>query len=171
MVEVIRNRIVELRRVRAGDLLPSPHNWRTHNRRQIRLVRQMLARVGYVQPLMARETDRGLELVDGHLRAGLDPDQVVPVLIVDLNDVEARETLATFDPIKAMVEVDHEAFQRLLDEVEQGMPKADLAGLGGSARKSLSQRPDGNIPISITTEVECPHCGQHFLHEDGVVAG
>ena len=46
----IRDRIKELRRVRAGDLRPHPKNWRTHPENQHNALRGMLAEVGYVDP-------------------------------------------------------------------------------------------------------------------------
>ena len=61
----IRNRVVELRMVRAGDLLPDPRNWRRHPQAQRDALRSMLGRVGNAD---------GLMLVDGHLRADLESD-------------------------------------------------------------------------------------------------
>ena len=96
----IRDRIKELRRVRAGDLRPHPKNWRTQPEEQQNALRGILAEVGYVDALMVRELpDGSLQIVDGHLRAETTPDSDVPVLIVDLNDAEAEKVLATFDPL------------------------------------------------------------------------
>jgi hypothetical protein len=62
----IRDRIKELRRVRAGDLRPHPKNWRTHPEEQQNALRGILAEVGYVDALMAREMpDGSLQIVDG----------------------------------------------------------------------------------------------------------
>lgn len=116
-----RDRIRELRRVRAGDLLPSPHNWRTHPKAQEEALRGVLAEVGYADAVIARELpDGALELLDGHLRAGLAPDQVVPVLVVDLDDAEAAKLLATLDPLGAMAEADPEKLTELLREIDTG---------------------------------------------------
>jgi len=96
----IRDRIKELRRVRAGDLRPHPKNWRTQPEEQQNALRGILAEVGYVDALMVRELpDGSLQIVDGYLRAETTPDSDVPVLIVDLNDAEAEKVLATFDPL------------------------------------------------------------------------
>ena len=66
----IRDRVKELRRVRASDLRPSPHNWRVHPPTQREALRAVLDEVGYAGALLARElADGSLELVDGHLRA------------------------------------------------------------------------------------------------------
>ena len=69
----IRDRIKELRRVRASELLPNPKNWRTHPVAQQDALRGVLAEVGYADALIARETPEGLMLVDGHLRAETTP--------------------------------------------------------------------------------------------------
>ena len=76
-----RDRVVELRRVRAGELLDHPRNWRTHPKRQREAIRSVLTEIGYADALIAREQDGRLVLIDGHLRRSLHPDQVVPVLV------------------------------------------------------------------------------------------
>lgn len=81
----IRDRIKELRRVRAGDLVPNPKNWRKHPESQQNALRGVLAEIGYADALIVRELPDGrLMIVDGHLRAETTPDQIVPVLVVDL---------------------------------------------------------------------------------------
>ncbi len=65
----IRDRIRELRRVRASELRPNPRNWRTHPQTQRDALCGVLAEIGYADALLARElTDGSLELIDGHLR-------------------------------------------------------------------------------------------------------
>lgn len=99
----IRDRIKELRRVKAADLRPNPRNWRTHPQEQQDALRGILAEVGFADALLARELpDGSLELVDGHLRAETTPDLEVPVLVLDLNEAEAAKVLATLDPLAAM---------------------------------------------------------------------
>ena len=110
----IRDRIKELRRVKASDLLPNPKNWRTHPVAQQDALRGVLAEVGYADALIARETPDGLMLVDGHLRAETTPDSDVPVLILDINEAEADLMLATLDPLAAMAGRDEERVSELL---------------------------------------------------------
>ncbi len=101
----IRDRIKSLRRVRAGDLRPNPKNWWTHPQAQQDAMRGVLAEIGYADALLARELpDGSLELVDGHLRADLDPEQKVPVLVLDVTAAEAAKMLITLDPLAAMAE-------------------------------------------------------------------
>src|SRR5215213_3709599 len=114
----IRDRIKELRRVRATDLRPNPRNWRLHPPEQQDALRGLLAEVGYAGALLARELDDGtLELIDGHLRAETTPNSVVPVLVLDVDESEADKILLTYDPLASMATVSDENLQKLLAEV------------------------------------------------------
>tara|TARA_Y100000310_G_scaffold298630_1_gene332728 strand:+ start:23 stop:589 length:567 start_codon:yes stop_codon:yes gene_type:complete len=113
----IKDRIKELRRVKASELLPNPKNWRTHSETQRNALRGVLADVGYADALLARETDDGLMLVDGHLRAEVTPDSDVPVLVLDIDEAEADLMLATLDPLAAMAGRDEERLTELLSTV------------------------------------------------------
>ena len=75
---LIKDRIVELRRVEASTLLPDPKNWRRHPPAQAVALRTVLAEVGWADACLARQTDRGLVLIDGHLRRGLLPMRWYP---------------------------------------------------------------------------------------------
>ena len=108
------NRVKELRNVRAGDLIPDKRNWRVHPTGQRKALEEVLSTVGFAAAAIARETDQGLVLVDGHLRADLDEDQVIPVLIVDLDEEEAATVMATMDPLSQMAEIDTDALQALV---------------------------------------------------------
>jgi len=128
----IRDRIKDLRRVRAGDLRPNPRNWRTHPQAQQDALRGVLAEVGYADALLARELpDGALELVDGHLRADLDPEQLVPVLVLDVDEAEAAKLLATLDPLAALAKADSPKLEALLRELQTQTPalQAMLDGL------------------------------------------
>jgi len=115
----IRDRIKELRRVRADSLRPNPRNWRTHPQRQRDVLRGVLAEIGYADALLARELPDGtLELVDGHLRAETTPKAEVPVLVVDLTDEETAKLLAVLDPLAGLAETNHDALSDLLGRVE-----------------------------------------------------
>lgn len=122
----IRDRIKELRRVRAAELIPNPKNWRTHPARQQDALRAILAEVGYADALLAREVaGRGLMLIDGHLRAETTPDAIVPVLVLDLDESEADKLLATLDPLAGLAETDSAKIEHLLATV-----KTESAALG-----------------------------------------
>jgi hypothetical protein len=75
-----RDRIKELRRVPARELVANPRNWRKHPAAQAQALRAVLEEVGYADVLLAREMPDGrLMLIDGHLRVETTPDQNVPV--------------------------------------------------------------------------------------------
>ncbi len=112
------DRVVELRRVPAGELLANPKNWRKHPEARARALRSMLDDVGYADALLARETPEGLILIDGHLRKDTTPDQDVPVLVLDVDEAEADKLLATLDPLAGMAVADGEALARLLEGAE-----------------------------------------------------
>ena len=115
----VRDRIKELRRVPAAELIPNPKNWRVHPEAQQDGLRAMLERVGYADAVIARETDAGLVLIDGHLRAETTPDAIVPVLVTDLTEAEADEVLATLDPLAALAEPNVDQLAQLLSGIEE----------------------------------------------------
>ena len=117
----IRDRIRELRRVPASELLPNPKNWRTHPKAQQDALRGVLAEVGMADAVLARELpDGSLMLIDGHLRAETAADAKVPVLILDVTEAEADKLLATLDPLAAMAESDAAKLDELLRNVDTG---------------------------------------------------
>lgn len=159
----IRDRVKELRRVRASELAPNPRNWRTHPDAQRDALRGVLAEIGYAGALLARELDDGrLELVDGHLRAEMTPDSLVPVLVLDVSEEEALKVLLTHDPLSAMAEVDAERLGELLDTCEIKSPYvvamlADLEESVFTASEDLEpyERDEVPIPESFQVVVEC----------------
>jgi len=64
----IRDRIKELRRVKAKDLLPNPKNWRRHPKEQAEALRGLLTEVGYADALLARELPGGKLIRDKPVR-------------------------------------------------------------------------------------------------------
>ncbi len=149
----IRDRVVELRRVKASELIANPKNWRTHPDAQKAAMRGILAEVGYVDALMARELPGGtLQLIDGHLRADVSPDAIVPVLVVDLDEAEAAKVLATFDPLAAMAETNAVALDELLRELDVGDAALQemLAGLADDA--GLYQQLEGATAGEVTED-------------------
>src|SRR5439155_24155857 len=105
----VRDRVVELRRVRAGDLRPNPRNWRRHPNHQRQALRALLTEVGFADAVLVRQLEDGaLEIIDGHLRQSLDPDMVLPVVVLDVDQQEADKLLATLDPLGSMAVADPE---------------------------------------------------------------
>jgi DNA modification methylase len=115
----IRDRIKELRRVPAQELLPNPKNWRSHPQAQQQALQGLLAELGYCDATIARELPDGrLQLIDGHLRCETTPDMEVPVLVLDVTEAEADKLLVTLDPLASLAEANRDAITSLLASVE-----------------------------------------------------
>ena len=158
----IRDRIQELRRVRADQLQPHPKNWRTHPQRQQDALRGVLAEIGYADALLARQLpDGSLQLIDGHLRAETTPEMEVPVLIVDLDDAETDKLLALHDPLSALAGGDDDLLGELLREIdtENDAVRSLLDELAQSPDLPLGEDngppPEVAIPETYQVVVEC----------------
>ena len=146
----IRDRITELRRVKASDLIDNPRNWRSHPVEQLAALDAVLKEIGFAGAELAIETPEGLMLIDGHARKKLAGDEVIPVLVTDLTEAEANLILATFDPIGAMAEADAERLQALLDVVST--TDQDLADM----LTKLAEDNGVAVPAAEITEDEIP---------------
>ena len=165
----MKDRILELRRVRADELQADPRNWRLHDStKQLRALQEMIERIGIIAPLIARETPEGLRLIDGHLRATLNPSAMVPVLVVDLSEAEAGEAILTYDPIGALARADEAAYMSLLQDSELD---ADVLAikqsleLYGFDTEIPSLEPAGAKAAGSDDQAElhmCPNCGCAF---------
>lgn len=170
----IRDRIVELRRVKASELLANPHNWREHPEPQRDALRGVLAEIGYANALLARELDDGrLELIDGHLRAEETPDMEVPVLILDVDEEEAAKLLAVIDPLTELAEANEgelrkllegthaedASFREYLEQLARSLPDEDATDVdeaAGKAAEGMNLRPhehyDYVVVLARTTQ-------------------
>lgn len=115
----MRDRIKELRRVRASELVPNPKNWRKHPEEQRKALQAMLQDVGFAGAQLARELPDGrLMLIDGHARALVAGDAEVPVLVLDVSEAEADKILLTFDPLSQMATADEQLLRNLVTSVD-----------------------------------------------------
>jgi hypothetical protein len=154
----VRDRIKELRRVRAADLRPNPRNWRVHPPEQQAALRGVLAEVGYAGALLARElADGTLMLIDGHLRAETTPESMVPVLVLDVDEAEADKILLTHDPLAGMATASQDHLQALLDEV-----RTESAALRGLFETLAHASPPACIDdvVAAAREVNIPESYQ-----------
>ena len=119
---VMRDRVKELRRVPASELRANPKNWRTHPPAQEAALKGVLAEIGFADAMIARETEDGLELIDGHLRREVMGDQEVPVLVLDVTEEEADKLLLTYDPLAAMAHADMDSLLALASLTEFESP-------------------------------------------------
>lgn len=171
----VRDRIKELRRVKASQLRPHPKNWRTHPAAQQDALRGVLAEIGYADALLARElSDGSLELLDGHLRAEITPDAEMPVLVLDLDETEAAKLLALHDPLAGLAEANHDLLADLMEHVqtENEAVQAVLDEmLTASAKPWESESKDEavsevEIPESYQVVIECKdEAEQRVLYE------
>lgn len=135
----MRDRIVRLDRVKASELRQNPNNWRLHPHHQKAALQSLLDRIGMVDAVIARETPDGLQLVDGHLRTELADDDIIPVLVVDLNDKEANQVLATFDPVGDLAKTDDDMFAVLAPDLEDLQDDAELRRLLGEIHQQFEE--------------------------------
>lgn len=154
---LIRDRIRELRRVPASELLPNPKNWRTHPDAQRNALKGILAEVGMADAVLARELpDGSLMLIDGHLRAETLGQGDVPVLILDVDEAEADKILATLDPLAAMAGGNPEMFSSLAAGVKTSSEElsALLADTHRMAKELSDQaNDDGDNPYTAKVDV------------------
>ena len=155
----MNNRIKELRYVKASELAPDPRNPRRHPAAQRAALQSMLVDVGIADAVIARETSAGLVLIDGHLRADLDPDQILPVLVTDLDEAEAGKVLATLDPLAAMAGVDSGALARLIADsappidLAAMFPDVDIAGILAPEPEALTDPDDvPELPVEPVSQ-------------------
>src|SRR5437867_9442325 len=91
--QAVRDRVLDFRRIRASELIPSPLNWREHPPAQREALRGLLEEIGFAGAILARKTPAGLEVIDGHLRVEELGDQEVPVLVLDVNEEEGGKLI------------------------------------------------------------------------------
>ncbi len=116
----IRNRIVSHMRVRAGDLVPHELNPRLHSAGQRRTLEKLYAEIGFARSLLAYALPDGrLKLIDGHLRASMDPEQEVDVEVLDVDDAEARALLLAIDPLAQLAGYDSDLLDKLRQQTER----------------------------------------------------
>ena len=181
---IFRDRVKELRWVKASELKPNPKNWRIHPKEQKSALEGILKEVGCADVIIARELSDGtLEIIDGHLRAETMGEMIVPVLILDCSQEEADKLMFAFDPLSTMAEVNREKFDELISIVDikndtwQEMLD-DIAEKNSSLQHDIDAREGGFIPNELTIEfpketkldikevqlqkVKCPKCDAEF---------
>ncbi|MGI9458447.1 MAG: ParB N-terminal domain-containing protein [Pirellulales bacterium] len=170
----IRDRIKELKRVPANELRPNPKNWRTHPQQQSDALKGVLSEVGFADACIARELEDGtLLLLDGHLRAETSGTEIVPVLVLDVDEAEGDKILATLDPLASMADSNAETLDELLRNVNTSSEAlnqliastAEQAGLytkiDGPTAEEDKEAPEDfkEFDEDIETDKECPKCG------------
>lgn len=164
----IRDRVKELRMVRAGDLIPNPKNWRTHPEEQIDALQSVLDDIGFAGAALSRELEDGrLMVIDGHARREIDIEAIIPVLVTDLTEEEADKVLLTYDPISAMAEADTQRLSALLTSTANTGSNAlwdKLNKIAGNRKREEPEAPEEfpEFDESIETKHTCPACNYQF---------
>lgn len=114
----LRDRIVDAKRMRLGDLKANPKNYREHPQHQREAMARITESVGYVGAVLVYRDGDDLVLIDGHMRTDEYPDHESMVLITDLSADEADAVLLTYDPISAMAEENADKRDALMQAVE-----------------------------------------------------
>lgn len=163
-------RVVDMKWMRAGDILPHPENWRVHGPEQKEAFAAMMEGIGFAGALLTFTLPDGrLMLIDGELRQSTLPDELLPTLITDLNEDEARELLAMHDPMsalatanKAKIKALHAKFNKI-----KGARAKLLKGIRERAGVVLDEdifpiNLESDINVIKGDECQCPKCGHRF---------
>lgn len=186
----IRNRIVEVRKMRFGDVAANPRNPKYHPANQRNAIRGSVRELGFgTVPIVYVSQRLGGKVAwgDGHLRGNEFADYVGDVALTDYTDEEIDKFLLYADPIAAMAEYESQQLDSLLKSVQTGDEalQAMLAGLAQEAglyRPELSptmanstvtaddvtttaERLNSRFDSGVDEQVEmlCPHCGETFF--------
>jgi DNA modification methylase len=143
------------------------------NLTQADAVKGVLAEIGIADAVLARELhDGSLMLLDGHLRVETMGDQMLPVLVLDVDEAEGDKVLATLDPLAAMAVADATKLDAILREVDTGSPElqemlaalADDAGLYQDGDKEIVEDEVPEPPADpITKAGDLWVLGEHRL--------
>jgi DNA modification methylase len=162
----IKDRIKEFKRVRFSELKANQKNWRKHPQKQKDAMAGVLRSVGWADAVLARETESGLELIDGHLRKEIAEDAEVPVLILDVNEQEADLILATHDPLAEMATTDQKTLDELITNLDfDDLQTNELLSLLSSTPREVGE---DEIPEPPADPVTVPgnlfQLGEHRLY-------
>ncbi len=141
----LRNRIKRHVTVRAGDLVPHELNARVHSSAQRAALAALYEEIGFARSLLAYELPDGrLKLIDGHLRASMDPEQMLEVEVLDVNDAEARTLLLAIDPLAQLAEYEAATLSQLRALVEPNSAAVRqiwdaVAGAGAAVKEALDK--------------------------------
>ncbi len=92
-----------------------------------------------VNALMSTILQRERKLIDGHLRRAFDPEMLVEVEILDVNEEEARALLLSIDPLAQLAVNQEQLHTRLLELTPVVSP--DLRALWEATAVAALDRP------------------------------
>ena len=173
---MLRNRIIRHVRVRAGELVPHELNPRVHSDAQRRALQMLYDEIGFARSLLAYPlADGRLKLIDGHLRATMDPEQEVEVEVVDVSDAEARALLLAIDPLAQLAGYESDTLDRLrtLAEADSAAVKSlwDVIAEASERTRKALQRPEPPEQFFVLIECDDEEQQRELLtrfHEEGL---
>lgn len=119
MATQYKDRVQKLIRLKPSQIDPDERNPRMHPTGQQAALREGLTKLGVWDAVIVRKVGKRYKLVDGHLRRE-QLDQPIPALVVDLDEHEAAQALATGDAIGGLAEFDEGKLRALVREFETG---------------------------------------------------
>jgi hypothetical protein len=198
-----RDRIIGTVRVWGDRAEHHPKNWRVHGEFQTAALDGSLQDIGIAGSAKAVPADPALIaeaqalatieereawakrfeassakilILDGHLRETRIRDQPAPYELLDLNEREQAEFLATFDPIGDLATMDRGKFldlandfnstnaavQALVADLAKVDAGGDLPVPGDDAPNFLPGTEDEQGQLDRKKPVTCPSCGEEF---------
>ena len=166
-----RNRVLELRYLKPGEIADHPLQWRLHPETQKAAVEGVLREIGIAGVLLVYQSAAnggGYTAVDGHLRKSVDPDQTWPCVVLDVDDAESAYLLSTHATLSAMAEASATQLEALLREVSSGESAvqqllAQLAEQHGVAPPGFQPTGvEGQGHLDEKAKITCPSCGEVF---------
>ena len=116
--------------------------------------------IGFARSLLAYPlADGRLKLIDGHLRAAMNPDQEVDVEVLDVNDAEARALLLAIDPLAQLAGYEADTLEHLREITEQDSTAIQslwqtLENAARQTKQTLAEH-DADLPEQFLIVVEC----------------
>ena len=158
----VRNRIKAHVKVRAGDLVPHPLNFHEHPSDQREALAASYEEIGFARSLLAYELPDGrYQLIDGHLRASMDPDMLVDLEVLDVTEEEARQLLLTLDPLVRLAQTNAAMHARLCKQTATRSPalaelrRRTAAGLSRARAEALARKSAQTLTERYLVLVEC----------------
>jgi hypothetical protein len=145
-----RDRIKEFRRVPAEQLVPSPENFRKHPEDQRQAMRAILSEIGFAGAAIARELPNGsLDVIDGHLRREECAGQLVPTLILDVTEEEARTLRTLYDPIGDLAKIDKGILNDVIGNIQVNLDPLQIMVMELSGEGATLSESSGDNSVTL----------------------
>lgn len=152
---------------------PHPLNPKIHGEGQMRELKRSMDEFGWIPSMLGLYNRRTGRVIDAHGRrqAAIESGAKMPVAIVDVDEKAERRILASLDRVGEMRDVNFEALEKLLADVQRDsgeMPPGYDAKTLDQLREAL--KIPGRLPPALdvsalsklTKSVTCPKCGHEF---------